>query len=101
MTVKNSQINLYEHSEIKVNLLKLYLERYLNIIGLSPFFKDVHIYDMFCSEGRYDDGGEGSPLVILKTIKSILEDPVNGFKISSKFHCQFNDIDKQNTEKLS
>lgn len=101
MATKESQVNLFDHSEIKVKLLKLYLERYLNIIGLSPFFKDVHIYDMFCSEGRYDDGGEGSPIIILKTIRSIIEDPVQGPKISSKFHCQFNDIDKQKTDKLS
>lgn len=101
MATKESQVNLFDHSEIKVKLLKLYLERYLSIIGLFPHFKDVHIYDMFCSEGRYDDGGEGSPLIILKTIKSILDDPNNGHKITSKFHCQFNDIDTAKTDKLS
>lgn len=46
MAIKNSQINLYDHSEIKVRLLKLYLERYLSIIGLSSYFKDVHF--MIC-----------------------------------------------------
>lgn len=101
MATKESQVNLFDHSEIKVKLLKLYLEGYLSIIGLSKHFKDVHIYDMFCSEGRYDDGGEGSPLIILKTIKTILEDPKTGHQISSKFNCQFNDIDLNKTGKLS
>lgn len=101
MAIKDSQVNLYDHSEVKVKLLKLYLERYLRIIGLFPHFKDVHIYDMFCSEGRYDDGGEGSPIVILKTVKAILDDPNFGSKITSKFHCQFNDIDTAKTDKLS
>ena len=101
MATKESQVNLFDHSEIKVKLLKLYLEGYLSIIGLSKHFKDVHIYDMFCSEGRYDDGGEGSPLIILKTIKTILDDPKTGHQISSKFNCQFNDIDESKTGKLN
>lgn len=101
MAIKNSQINLYDHSEIKVRLLKLYLERYLSIIGLSSYFKDVHIYDMFCGEGKYDDGGEGSPIVILKTISEILNDEITGHQISSKFNCLFNDINSTKTEKLS
>ncbi|NVK66631.1 MAG: three-Cys-motif partner protein TcmP [Flavobacteriales bacterium] len=101
MTLKESQVSLYDHSEIKVRLLKLYLERYLSIIGLSPYFNDVHIYDMFCGEGKYEDGGEGSPIIILKTIKEIIDAPDTGAQITSRFNCQFNDIKSKKTNKLS
>lgn len=101
MALKKSQVSLNDHSEIKVRLLKLYLERYLSIIGLSAHFGDVHIYDMFCGEGRYEDDGEGSPIIILKTIKEILDDPSTGNKISSKFNCTFNDISEQKIKKLT
>ena len=48
---------MYEHSEVKVRLLKLYLERYLNILTHSPFFTDIYVYDLFCGEGMYEEGG--------------------------------------------
>ncbi len=90
---------MYEHSEIKVQLLRLYLERYLNILNLSPYTTDIFIYDLFCSEGIYDNGGKGSPICILEIIKTIYEDNVSKGK-DGKFNCLFNDNDVEKIAKL-
>jgi three-Cys-motif partner protein len=71
MSNKDSQVKMYQHSEVKVRLLKLYLEKYLNILTHSPYFNEINIYDLFCGEGMYEDGGKGSPLIILETIRVI------------------------------
>ena len=48
MVLKESQTSMYEHSEIKVKLLRLYLEQYLNVLYKSPCFDIVFVYDLFC-----------------------------------------------------
>ncbi len=53
--MKESQLLPYEHSEIKVRLLKLYLDRYIHILALARGVDDVHVYDLFCGEGIYDN----------------------------------------------
>lgn len=95
---KESQVKMYEHSEVKVRLLKLYLERYLNILTHSPFFTEIYVYDLFCGEGIYEEGGKGSPIVILETINSIHENPTT--KKTGHFQCQFNDFDGDKVDKL-
>lgn len=87
---RKAQIDLLEHSRAKVDLLRMYLTRYLNILSLAPFFSTIRIYDLFCGEGQYPNGGKGSPLVILDAVKSCLE--VNARSTTpSKFICHFND----------
>lgn len=88
-----------QHSEVKIRLLRLYLERYLNILTQSKHFGDIHLYDLFCGEGIYEGEGKGSPIVILETIKNIFyANKSNGN--SDKFNCMFNDIEKWKIEKL-
>lgn len=99
MSLKDSQVNMYEHSEVKVQLLKLYLERYLNILNLSPYTSDVNVYDLFCSEGIYENGGKGSPICILEIIKKIYDDNLAQGK-NGKFNCLFNDYDVEKINKL-
>ena len=97
--MKESQINPYEHSEIKVKLLKLYLEKYINILALAKGVNEVQVFDLFCGEGIYENGKEGSPVIILKIIKDIYYKNKN---ISSvKFNCNFNDYDKKKIDKLA
>ncbi len=87
---RKAQVDLLEHSRAKVDLLRIYLTRYLNILSLAPFFSTIRIYDLFCGEGQYPNGGKGSPLVILDAVKSCLE--VNARSTTpSKFICHFND----------
>ena len=69
--MKDSQINPYEHSDIKVKLLKLYLEKYINILALAKGVNTVEVFDLFCGEGIYNNGKEGSPVIILRLIKDI------------------------------
>src|ERR1039458_9728119 len=100
--MKESQQKMMKHSEIKIRLLKLYLERYLNILSKSPYVSDIHLYDLFCGEGIYQDGTRGSPIIILETINEIKSSKLAGV-VNSKFNCNFNDIDKskiQNLERL-
>ena len=97
--LKDSQINMYDHSEIKVRLLSLYLERYFNVLNQSPYTNDVNVYDLFCSEGIYENGGKGSPICILEIIKGIYEENLKKGK-AGKFNCLFNDNDRGKIAKL-
>jgi three-Cys-motif partner protein len=100
MTLKDSQSNMYQHSEVKIRLLKTYLEQYLNILNQSSYIEDIHIFDLFCGEGVYPNGGKGSPIIILETIKNIHYSNVSKNSITGKFNCYFNDIDEDKTQKL-
>ncbi len=100
MVLKDSQKIMYQHSEVKIELLKRYLEKYLSILGNSTFVGDVYIYDLFCGEGVYDGGGKGSPITILETIKNTHFIGKSNGTNSSKFHCLFNDYDDKKIEKL-
>jgi len=92
MSKKDIKKNLLNHSEAKVKLLSEYLNRYLNIICNDGYTEKIEVYDLFCGEGLYENGGEGSPLVILRAIKNIHF--VNTAKLNSipKVDCYFNDI---------
>lgn len=100
MALKDSQISMFEHSEIKVKLLRLYLEQYLNVLYLSPYFDVVFVYDLFCGEGIYENGGEGSPLTILNTVKTIYFSNKDTEKRIGRIHSHFNDIEPRKIEKL-
>lgn len=93
MVKKNVKTNLLNHSEAKVRLLGEYLKRYLSIICNDGYTNRIKIYDLFCGEGLYENGGEGSPLVTMRQVKDIHF--INVAKSSSlpKIDCYFNDID--------
>ena len=86
--MKESQINPYEHSEIKVKLLKCYLEMYLHILTLSKYVKNVSVLDLFCGEGIYPNKKEGSPIIILKLLNELSVK----FNSNITFDCFFNDV---------
>lgn len=100
MEKKNVKRNLLDHSEIKVRLLREYLKRYLNIITNDGYTERIKIYDLFCGEGVYDNGGEGSPLVILRAIKDIHF--INVAKLGKVpfIDCYFNDINGGKVDKV-
>lgn len=99
--MRDSQINPYEHSEIKVKLLELYLEKYVSIISNSRGIKELKIYDLFCGEGVYENGKEGSPVIILKIIKNIFYRNKSKSNSVITYNCHFNDLNKNKTDKLS
>lgn len=100
MAKKDVKKNLLNHSEAKVKLLGEYLKRYLNIICNDGYTESIEIYDLFCGEGLYENGGEGSPLVIMQAIKDIHF--INAAKLNSipKINCFFNDIDTNKVENV-
>jgi len=100
MTSKDVKKNLLSHSEAKVRLLGEYLKRYLNIICNDRYTNRIKIYDLFCGEGLYENGGEGSPLVIMRQVKDIHFINVAKSNNIPKIDCYFNDIDTDKIEKV-
>lgn len=95
MSTKKSQINLLNHSEAKVKLFGEYIQKYLNIICNDGYTKAIHIIDLFCGPGVYDNGGEGSPVIALKKIKQTYYQFIDKREVKlPKIHCHFNDIDQ-------
>lgn len=102
MSNKKSQINLLNHSEAKVKLLGDYIQKYLNIICNDGYTKAIHIVDLFCGPGVYENGGEGSPVIVLKKVKQTYYQFIDKREIKSpKIHCHFNDIDQDRIKTLA
>ncbi|SFT15748.1 three-Cys-motif partner protein TcmP [Sphingobacterium wenxiniae] len=98
---KKSQHNLFEHSEVKVKLLGTYLQKYFNIMSNTPFVNTVHYYDMFSGPGIYEDGGHGSPMIILRELKQAhFRSKARTVDLSSQYKCIFNDKDTEIIEAL-
>lgn len=98
---KISQKLLLEHSKAKVSLLGKYLDRYLNIISNDGFTEKIKVFDLFCGEGEYANGEEGSPLIILRKVNDLHFKNVANIDKIPPIDLFFNDIDKQKTQKLS
>lgn len=96
----DTQKVMLDHSEAKVQLLGKYLDRYLSIISNDGFTKKIDVFDLFCGEGLYENGGRGSPLVILESIKKLYY--INKAKTgrSTPINLFLNDIKKWKTDKV-
>ena len=94
MPKPNSQTNLYDHSEAKVTLYSNYLSIYLNVLRHAKM-KTIYLYDLFCGEGIYEDGGKGSPIVALECIKNHYY--ANG-QTCPNIRVTFNDSEKSKIE---
>lgn len=71
---KDPKKYILPHSEAKLDFYDTYLRRYLRILYLSPYIKNINIFDLFCGTGIYQDGKEGSPIIAFKSIKNIIEE---------------------------
>ncbi|MBD80893.1 MAG: hypothetical protein CL840_18395 [Crocinitomicaceae bacterium] len=98
--LKSSQANPEEHSEIKVQLLKKYMEAYVNILSNSPYIDGVILHDLFCGPGKYPNDKLGSPLIFLNEIIDAHNRDDLQLKSSTTFECYFNDLDSEKTEHL-
>jgi three-Cys-motif partner protein len=96
---KDVKTNLLDHSDAKVQLLGEYLKRYLGIISNLGYNERIKIYDLFCGEGLYENGGKGSPLVIMDTIADLVSSGVVR-RTMPPIDCHFNDIKKAKVDKL-
>jgi len=100
MAKLDSQTTMLEHSQAKVKLLERYLVRYLNVISNDGFTEGINLYDLFCGEGVYDNGGEGSPIVTLKVLKNLHFSSEAKNRKLPKVNLLLNDIDPSKVEKL-
>lgn len=89
--MKSSQKDMLEHSKAKVRLLEAYLAEYLPVIANDGYTEAIHFFDMFCGEGIYPNGGEGSPLVIARMLADLCKGRAG--KWIPKLHFTWNDID--------
>ncbi len=97
---RKSQIAMLNHSKAKVLLLQKYLEKYLNIIANDGYTQKINVFDLFCGEGIYENEGEGSPIIILKTLKDLHFINKAKNKDLIKVDLYFNDKDEFKIEKL-
>jgi three-Cys-motif partner protein len=97
---RKSQTIMMDHSRAKVELLRKYLEKYLNIIANDGFTQRIDIFDLFCGEGIYENGGNGSPIEILKVLRDLhIHNKAKIGKIP-KVDIYFNDKSTEKIEKL-
>ncbi len=64
---------IHEHSKIKLELYRLYLQRYLSILLVTTAFNNIDIYDIFAGCGISDNDEEGSAIIAAKFIKQAIE----------------------------
>lgn len=81
-----------EHTKAKHEILSKYLGGWIKILGKSH---DLNIFDCFAGRGRFSEGEEGSPLVIIKTIAEIRE-KMGRQKEASCIFIEINDSNFQN-----
>lgn len=97
---RRSQVSMLDHSKAKVLLLQKYLEKYLNIITNDGFTEKISVFDLFCGEGVYENGGEGSPIAILRTLKDLHFINKAKSKDIVQVDLYFNDKDESKIKKL-
>ena len=81
-----------EHTRVKHELLSKYLKGWVRILGKSH---NLNIFDCFAGRGKFSEGEEGSPLVIIKTIAEIRE-KMGRPKEASCIFIEINDSNFQN-----
>lgn len=100
MKQKDNPNHLAEHSAIKVELLHKYLSIYLGIIGNLSYVQTIHLFDMYCNQGFFENDKEGSPVQILRSIKDFFYSTQSKGKTPPKINCFFNDIDESKIKLL-
>lgn len=66
---ESTSTTLEAHSQAKVDLFRTYLATYLNILQRAKHIEHLKFFDLCAGEGVYADGGKGSPVAIMETIK--------------------------------
>ena len=85
---------------IKLDLMSQYLESWMLIFLVQKWFRRIKIIDFFSGPGKDDQGADGSPLRILKTLEQIFKGK-HGNKINDKkIEIVFNDKDQNHISNL-
>lgn len=61
-----------EHSKIKLELYRLYLERYLSVLLVTPFFDSICVHDVFAGSGISKNEEKGSSVIAAETIAQLI-----------------------------
>jgi len=85
-----------EHSKIKLELYKLYLQGYLSVLLVTPIFKNIEIYDIFAGCGISDNDEEGSSIIAAKTMNEVKTNNRHNKTIALKL----NEHDEKSCNKL-
>lgn len=96
---KSAKKNILIHSEAKLELYRKYLDRYLKILVLTPFIKEINIFDLFCGTGVYDDGKHGSPIIAFDIINSVINKYQENIK-DKKIRFFISDKEQENINKV-
>lgn len=62
---------IHEHSKIKLELYRLYLERYLSVLLVTPMFDSVVVSDIFAGSGISENEEKGSPIIAAEAIENV------------------------------
>ena len=101
MTTKQDvKKNILPHSQAKLDLFKGYLEHYLRVLGHADFCKQIHLFDIFCGAGLYDDGKKGSPLLAMDCIRNINKELLNNKRPVKTITLTVNDFDQKKIENV-
>ena len=84
----------WEHTKAKHQILRNYLGRWLAILG--QWHPQLFICDGFAGRGEYQDGSEGSPVIILRTANALM----TGGKVGQVI-CAFIEKNEENFSNLS
>lgn len=102
---KGGLVTLDEHSRAKHDVLRTYVERYLEILcrryGITHF--KITLVDGFAGGGQYEGGEPGSPLILLQAVESA-EAKINDFrqkKMTVDAHYYFIEKRKKTFQTLS
>ena len=87
-TRKSAKDIMLPHSAAKVEFYEKYLEKYLAIMAVTGWCKQVNLFDVFCGRGEYDDGGWGSPIRAVKVLMKIQSE----YNSNTEFHLYLNDL---------
>ncbi len=71
-TKEETQKNVLEHSQAKLDFYKNYLWHYLTVLLQDKYTSKVNIYDVFCGTGIYENGGKGSPIIAMDAINAMI-----------------------------
>lgn len=97
----NAKSIVLPHSKAKLTLYSNYIEKYLAILSVVPFIDKIHVFDIFCGTGIYNDGKVGSPIIAFNNIVKVDEFLRKSHKTSIKPTVLYvNDLDKKNVKKV-
>lgn len=89
---------IQEHSKIKLELYRLYLERYLSILLVTPFFDSIEVSDVFAGCGISQNEEKGSAILAAETIADVRK---QHNKYSKRVSLKLNDCDQKSCTALS